>query len=297
MSIVGRLALAAAFLVLASGCSGGPEANVLAAGSLSVLLEEDVGPSFEETTGVDFAGEYHGSRAAVRMVEEGEKRSDALVSADAELLREAGVAEWDVVFASNSLGIAYDPDTELGRRLSEGEPWHRALRETEADVMRSDPDVDPLGYRTVQMFELAGERYGEPGLEDEMLRRTDVDPSETHLLASVEVGRASAAFSYRNMAEDHGLAFLDLPDELDFSDPGLSDHYASATYETGDGDVIRGTPVLYAATVPATAENPAAGRRFVRHLVESADTLEDGGLTVREDFPLVHGDAPREVLP
>lgn len=283
-----------------SGSSGPPRVDVLAAGSLSVLLNESLGPAFSEETGIDYRGEFHGSRAVMRMIVDGQKRPDVVVSADVDLLRNAlypEFAEWDVVFASNSLGIVYAPETRVGSRLDAGEPWYEVLLDADASIARSDPDLDPLGYRTVQMFELAEAYYGVEGLARELVSKLVVDPAEAHLLASIETADRVAAVCYENMAADHDLPFLDLPDELNFSNPDLADHYANAIYTTDDGTVVEGTPILYNASVLSTADDPAAGRRFVGFLLAHPSILDGHGLLVRDAFPRQHGDVPREVLP
>lgn len=272
--------------------------DVLSAGSLVVPMNERVGPAFEGETDYGYRGEFHGSNAVMRLVTGGQKRPDVVLSADAGLLREALVPEyarWDVVFASNAVGIAYNPETRLGRRLDAGEPWQDVLGDASADAGRTDPDLDPLGYRTVQLFDLAERYYDRPGLADRLRRHSTVAARESHLLASVEAGNRPAAYCYRNMAVDHDLPFVELPPELNFASPARADHYASATYTTDQGETIRGSPVLYAATVPEDAEDAAAGRRFVRTLLERPDLLRASGLTVPDSLPRTEGDVPPSV--
>lgn len=286
-----------------AGCLGGgagESVTVLSAGSLSVLFEDDVGASFEAETGIDFRGEFHGSNAVMRFVESGQKRPDVVASADASLLREAlqpAYATWDVVFASNAVGITYDPDTQVGGLLEDGTAWYRALRETDSAVAMSDPDLDPLGYRTVQLFELAEEYYGVDGLRRRLLDRLEIDAQEAHLLAGVATGDRGAAVCYENMAVDHDLPFVSLPDELNFSNPKYADYYAQATYTTEAGATIEGTPVLYNATVLGDANDPGNGRRFLEYLLENEDVLAENGLVVDDRFPRTSGDVPEGVLP
>ena len=274
--------------------------SLLAAGSLAVAFNEQVGPAFEDATGIGYRGEFHGSNAVMRMVLDDQARPDVVVSADASLLRaklEPTVIRWDVVFASNEVGIAYDPETEVGSRLDGTEPWYDVLRSTDASVARSDPDLDPLGYRTVQLFELAESYYDELGLTDALRSELVIDPGEAHLLAAVETGDRAAAVVYRNMAVDHDLPYQSLPAALNFSDPALADHYASVTYTTEQGTTLDGTPVLYNVTVPRAAPNPAAGRSFVEFLLSRPALLRENGLVVTDAFPRRHGDVPAEVMP
>ena len=276
------------------------EVDLLSAGSLSIILGNEIRGSFEQETDIDFRGEFHGSKAVMRFITSGQKSPDVAASADAHLLRDElrpDYTGWDIVFASNSVGITYNPDTELGKMLENGKAWYGALKEADSEIARSDPNLDPLGYRTVQMFELAEEHYDVEGLAQRLISRLEIDPQEAHLLAGIETGDRAAAVCYKNMAVDHGLPFISLPDELNFSNPGYADHYARATYTTDEGTIIEGTPVLYNATVLGSADHPENGRRFLRYLLQNQDVLSENGLIVDDRFPRTNGAVPEEVLP
>lgn len=288
---------AAAATVSVSGCLGSEGVSVLSAGSLAVTLDEGIGPAFERETGIQYSGEYYGSNAVMRMVEDGQKNPDVVVSADAGLLRRRLYDEhtdWDAVFASNSVGIAYNPRTALGGRLESDESWYDVLRDAdEGEVAISDPDLDPLGYRAVQLFELAGEKHGIDGFRDEMLSKTYKEPEEPQLLTGVRSGSRAAAVVYENMAVDHDLPFHELPDDLNFSDPDHADDYAAASYTTDDGMTIEGAPVLYNITVLEGADRPDAGTEFVNYVLGNRETLAEDGLSLPEtEF---HGNPPEEV--
>ena len=162
-------AVAAGGAVGLAGCLGGESVSVLSAGSLAVVLEDHVGRAFQQETGLEFRGEYYGTNAAIRMVEDGHKHPDVVISADDVLLRDRlyeAHTDWDVEFASNSVGLAYNPDTEFGRRLDD-EPWYEIAADAEAgELAISDPDLDPLGYRAMVAFELAEAEYGLDGFVD-----------------------------------------------------------------------------------------------------------------------------------
>lgn len=291
-----------AAIVGTAGCLGGADrVRVLAAGSLAVALEEAVGPAFESETDVGYEGEYHGSNAAMRMIEEGTKHPDVVVSADVELLRERLYPEetdWDVEFAANEVGIAYQPETTLGDRLAAGEPWYDVVADADAgEVAISDPDLDPLGYRAVHLFELAERRHGLEGFREAMLERAYREPDESQLLTGVEAGNRACAVAYRNMAVDRDLPFLALSDAYNFADPNRADEYATATYTTDDGYETAGRPAVYNATVRADADDPDAGREFVSFLLEDPTLLEERGLRVGDALPRSNGDVPEGIEP
>lgn len=277
---------------------GRPAVDVLAAGSLVGAFDGHVGSSFADESAFDYRGEYRGSNAVVRLVEADQKTPDVLVVADPPLLRGSAVTarvSWDVTFAANELGIAYAPETAVGRRLDAGQPWYRVLADSAVEVGRTDPDIDPLGYRTLMLFDLASRYYNRPGLAADLRKNSVVAARESHLLAGIESGSRPAAFCYRNMAADHDLPFVDLPPELNFADPTHTDHYASATYTTDLGKTVEGRPITYAATVPETAERPEAGRTFVEFLLSNPDLLRERGLVVPDALPRQHGRPPTEI--
>lgn len=274
---------------------GGPTVDVLAAGSLLGAFDERVGPAFAAASAFDYRGEYRGSNAVVRLVDADQKNPDVVVVADPSLLRESAIAArvgWDVTFATNELGIAYAPETRVGRRLDDGQPWYRVLANSDAAIGRTDPNIDPLGYRTLMLFDLASRYYDRPELATELRDNSVIAARESHLLAGIEGGSRPAAFCYRNMAADHGLPFVELPVELNFADPAQADHYATASYTTDRGTIVRGGPISYAATVPNSADRPAAGREFVRFLLSNPDLLRERGLAVPEALPRASGRPP-----
>lgn len=295
-AVLGRLGSAG--LVGAAGCLGRRETvSLLAAGSLAHAVEDHVGPAFEAETGVAVHGEYYGSNAVLRMVEDRTKHPDVVVSADATLLRDRLYGEfvdWDVEFATNVLGVGYDPDTTFGSGLAVGEPWYELVPESAAgDVVVGDPDLDPLGYRALQAFDLAEREHGLDGFRDAVVDLVSREPDETQMLAGVASGARAGAVCYRNMAVDRGLPFVAFPPAYNFAEPALADHYATAVVTTGEeGATVEGRPILYNAAVLDGADAPAEGRRLVQFLVDNPDVLVDAGLAVAERLPRAAGDAP-----
>ncbi|MFW6321201.1 MAG: extracellular solute-binding protein [Halohasta sp.] len=275
---------------------GGDSVGVLSAGSLSRTFEDHVGPAFEDDTGMRIDGEYHGTNALLRMVEDGTKHPDVIVSADATLLRDRLAPDWDIEFAANSLGIAYDPDTEFGGDLDADEPWYDLARATDdGDLAISDPELDPLGYRAIQAFELAEGEHDLDGFREAMADRVYEEPEEPQLLAGVETGSRVGAVVYGNMAVDHDLPFFEFPAAYNFADPDRSEAYASATYTFEDGETIEGRPILYNLTVNPDADDPEAGRQLVQYIVDNPEILDEAGLTVGDAFPRPTGEVPEEI--
>lgn len=288
-------------LGLAATVNGRDRVKVLAAASLAAAFEEGIGPAFEDEHGIRFDGEYHGSNAIVRLVESGTKHPDVVVSVDVGLLRDRlrpAYAEWDLEFAAGEVGIAYDPETALGARLADGEPWYEAFTDAAGgEIAIADPDLTPIGYRAVQLFELAEGVHGLDGFREELLERARIERGELQLLAGVDAGNRACAVCYRNMAIDHDLSFLALPDAYNFADPSGADRYAEASYTTDEGYTVTGSPVVYTVTVPTAADEPGHGEAFVGFLTSASALLEERGLGVPEPLPRADGSVPKRLQP
>lgn len=275
--------------------------RVIAASSLAAAFEERIGPAFAEATDRFLSAEYHGTATVARMVEDGNRRPDVVIGADATLLRTRLTpdhAVWDVEFAANDVVLAYDPGTELGTRLDGDEPWYEVFADAgTGDIVISDPDHHPLGYRSIHLFELAEREYDLDGFRDSMVDKVDRRGGDQQLLTSVESGNHACAVAYRNMAVDHGVPFCALRDAYNFSDPGEADRYATVSYTTAAGETVAGRPVVYNATVPRNAADPDAGREFISTVLERPDLLEAGGLGVPGSFPVMNGRVPEGVIP
>jgi molybdate/tungstate transport system substrate-binding protein len=285
-----------------AGCLGSDSSSVsvLAAGSLAHTFEDHVGPAFADETDIEVHGEYYGANAVMRMVEDRTKHPDVIISADATLLRDRlydGFTDWDIEFATNSVGIGYNEETPFGQRLDDGEPWYElALESDEGDLVIGDPNLDPLGYRAPQAFDLAAAEYDLDGFRDEMVELVYEEPDEPQMLAGVESGSRAGAIVYRNMAIDYDVPFFEFPDEYNFANTDLAEHYATVEFTTDEeAYTAEGRPVLYNATVNEEADEPGAGHQLVQFLVDTPDVLEEAGLTIGDSIPRGEGSVPEEI--
>ncbi len=289
------LAGVAAAAGVSGGCAargetdgGGGPVSLLAAGSLDDALENGLRPGLD----VPLRVEPHGSAAAARMVAEGQKSPDVVSLADVSLFDSPLDPAWYAEFATNALVVAYNPDTPGGRRVGAAgaDGWFRPMLAGEARVGRTDPDADPLGYRTLFALELATDHYGtDRDLREALPTRGQTYP-ETQLVGQFETGAIDAAFTYRNMAVERGYEFVDLPAAIDLSDPARADAYASATYALPGGETVRGGVISYGSTV-----RPGRVRDAVVDAFEAqcdAEYLREFGFGVPEDYPRYTGDVP-----
>ncbi len=279
---------------------GRPEAEVVRvvhAGSLSVPFAA-VERAFEaQHPGLDVRREAFGSAAAIRQVTELGKAIDVVASADYRLIdnlmidAEPARADWNVLFARNAMGIAQRP----GGPITAGN-WADRLLDPQVRVGMSDPNQDPCGYRSLFCTVLAEDAH--PGLFDELVGananvtivrnesgvvvrvpsasrytgRLVMRPKETDLLALLETGVLDCVFIYRSVAGQHGLDFIEFPDEVSLSRAELKDHYGRVSIvQFADNAArhvtVQAGPIVYGITVPRGAPNPGAAEAFVRFAI------------------------------
>ena len=299
-SPVGRrpvLSALAGALTGATGCSGviagtdgrSATVSILAAGSLNNALEHGLRPAVDATVEI----EARGSAEVARLVAEGQKAPDVTSVADVALFGSPLHPDWFAEFATNSIVVAYNPDTPGGQRLAEAgaDRWYRPLLGGEVALGRTDPDLDPLGYRALFVLDLATAYYGtDVDLREAIPRRDQIYP-ETQLVSQFETGAIDAAIAYRNMAVERGYEYVDLPAEIDLSDPSYADTYATTAYELPGGTVVRGGPVSYGSTIRHLS--PAVVDVFDAHV--TGRYLHEFGFVVPDDYPRFTGNAPDEV--
>ncbi|HEY6825947.1 MAG TPA: extracellular solute-binding protein, partial [Gemmatimonadaceae bacterium] len=155
--------------------------------------------------------------------------------------------------------------------------WFDILRQKDVEVGRTDPDVAPVGYRTLLMLQLAERHYRKPALakslEDNAPKR-NMRSNAAELAALLAAGELDYIYDYQSVAEANGFRFLQLPPEIDLGDPNRAAAYhgVSATVRgssPGTTMSVRGEPILYGMSIPTAAPHAAAARRFVEFLLTS----------------------------
>ena len=255
------------------------ELVIFHAGSLAVPFRDIAAAFTRRHPRVSIRTEVAGSRTCARKISDLGKACDVFASADYSVMDSLLIPEhatWHIVFAGNAMTIAYRPDSRGVAALS-ATHWFDVLLDPRVTYGRSDPNSDPCGYRSVQVARLAERHYGRPGLARRLLEkdRAYMRPKETDLLALLDVGELDYIFIYQSVAEQHGLQYLDLPDQVNL---GVASH--AATYRTATVDVSgrmprttltkRGAVIAYAVTIPRRAPNPENAVPFVEFLLDPA---------------------------
>jgi molybdate/tungstate transport system substrate-binding protein len=252
---------------------------VFNAGSLAKPFSELLQAFKAKHPAVIPAQENSGSLEAARKLTDLGKIPDVIGVADYGVIAKLLIpqhATWYVTFARNSMVIVYT-DQSTGAKEIDGRNWWRVLLRPGVRAGHSDPALDPNGYRTLMVFQLAEKFYGQPGLAARLERAFPpkyIRPKEADLTALVQAGELDYSWSYVSIARTAGLRYVDLPAEINLSDPTLADWYAQTSVRLPgpsrrgkDSVEFRGEPIVYALTIPAAAPHPRVAAAFVRFVL------------------------------
>ncbi len=170
--------------------------------------------------------------------------------------------------------IAYTDESALGDKISV-QNWPDILLNNEIRYSRADPNADPCGYRTLMVMQLAGIYYGRNDLAEKLAAKDQkyIRPKEVDLLALLELHETDYIFIYRSVAIQHGLKFLELPDEINLKKMELNEHYQQASVMIKGSTPstkleVRGDAIVYAVTKLDNAPNPVAAEAFLHYLLD-----------------------------
>jgi molybdate/tungstate transport system substrate-binding protein len=251
---------------------------------------------------IQTAQENSGSLEAARKLTELGKIPDVLAVADRDVIPKLlvpGFASWDALFARTAMVLAYTDESEGAQEIT-AQNWWQVLQRPEVRWGHSDPALDPAGYRSLMVFQLAERHYRQPGLATRLaaaIPSRNIRPKSADLIALLDVGELDYAWEYEAIAKRHGFRYVALPREINLGDPRLAEVYAHASVRLpgttrGGKDSVdfRGEPIGYALTIPKQAPHPHTARAFVRFVFssEGKTILERSGFLVL-DSPILGG--------
>ena len=288
---------------------GGPLV-VYNAGSLAVPFKRLLDAFAHRYPEVRVQQEHSGSLAAVRKLTELDRIPDVLALADWTLfpaLLEPEYTTWHAIFARNAMVLAVSPMVPPGDRAT-ADTWPDVLLDRSVRWGQADPAVDPAGYRTLMVFDLAERHYARPGLGRALRSRSEpryTRPKSADLVALLQLGELDYAWLYASLARFHNLPYVTLPEAVNLSDPQFADEYRRAvvrvpgrTGAASDIIEIRGRAIELAVSVPRHAPHPEVARAFLRFLLSEGgrSILREAGLPTVNP-PDIRGTPPAGLLP
>jgi molybdate/tungstate transport system substrate-binding protein len=241
-----------------------------------------------------------GSVALAARLAAGIDPCDVYAAADYEdidlLLKPAGVADYTIVFAKGRMVLAYlatDAKTAGVAAAGEFKPpasvpnaaadWYRVLLAPGVRISSSHPFLDPSGYRTHMMFELAQLHYKVPNLAASLMEHVTIAAMAATPRPALGVDY-EFQFIYEHSAAAAAKAnpayrYVALPDRIDLSTTSLNSHYAHASVTMpGVGSsgathvTIPATRVAWGLTIPARSDNRDNAIAFVDLLLGPVGT-------------------------
>ncbi len=238
---------------------------------------------------VDVLREGGGSTKMARMISELHKPADIMGSADFKVIDKTLIpeyAEWNVRFATNQLVLCYTDKSRSANEVN-ADNWYKILGREGVIWGHSDPNLDPCGYRSLMVLQLAEKHYKVNGLYDQLIAnrpKKNVRPKSVELVSLLKTGNMDYAWEYLSVAVQHDLKFIKLPDEINLGNYKYDADYKQAKVKVtgkkpGTWMTRTGKSCTYGITLLKDAKNPEAAVAFLEYLMSA-----DGGLKVLKEM-------------
>ena len=276
-------------LSLAGSAMAAEKVIVFHAGSLTVPLAR-IEKDFEAVNpDIDILREAGGSTKMARMISELGKPADIMASADYTVIDRTLIpvrADWDIRFATNQLVLCYTDGSRYADTI-DADNWYEILQKKDVVWGHSDPNLDPCGYRSVMVLQLAEKFYRLPGLYDRLIANRpekNVRPKSVELVSMLKTGNMDYVWEYLSVAIQHGLRYVTLDDHINLGNYQFDDFYKQAQVKVtgkkpGTWITRTGKSITYGITLIKDAPNRAGAVRFLEYLLSA-----DGGLKVLKEM-------------
>jgi len=242
---------------------------------------------------LDVVRESSSSSIACRKVSELARDADIVATADYTLLQDLLMpehADWLAAFARNRIVIAYVEHSKHRTEINK-DNWYEMLLRDDVAYGYADPDMAPVGYRTLLTWRLADLYYEDAKGDRELFKElkagcpeSSIRPHCNELIPLLQSLGLDYIFQYQSVALQHNLQFVQLPAEIDLSSEKHGDLYSKASVSISGkkrGETITkvGSPIVYGITIVRDAPNAVGAMEFMRVLLG-----EDGSRIMEENF-------------
>ena len=286
--------------------------KVFCAGSLLYPMNQVAEAFMEDNPGYEVEVEGHGSIQVIRHPTELDDPVDVLLVADYSLIPvmmydaplphgDGNFTDWYIRFAGNEIVLAYTDDSLYSDEVN-ATNWHEVVARPDVRIAFSNPIIDALGYRGLQIMQLAENYYGESHLfEDgvgshfdpeietvdtvdrtyifvpEQLKpeggKVSVRASSIQIMPLLESGSVDYTFLYLSNAKQYGVRYIELPPEINMGHPEHDEYYAKAYLRfqharfQSIGLDREGKTIYYGLNIPGNAPEPEAAEVLADYLL------------------------------
>ncbi len=255
------------------------------AGSLSVPFAK-IETIFEaQHPGIDIIRTAGGSTKMARLISEKGQSADIMASADFQVIDKNLIpahADWNIRFATNQLVLCYTAKSKFSGLVSR-DNWPAVLARQGVVWGHSDPNLDPCGYRSLMVLQLAEKFYNDPGLYDRLIAnrpKENVKAKAVQLVALLKSGQMDYGWEYLSVAVQQGLKYIQLDDQINLGNYKFDTFYKQAQVKVsgkkpGTWITRTGKSCTYGITMIKSAPNKAGAELFLNYLLSA-----DGGLKI-----------------
>ncbi len=263
--------------------------TIFHAGSLTVPMAA-VEKVFEaKYPTIDVQREPSGSSKAARKISDLNKPCDIMAAADytvIDKLLRPDYTDNNIRFASNRMVLCYTEQSRFADTINK-KNWMDILQQPGVVWGHSEPDLDPCGYRTLMVLQLAEKYYQQPGLYQKIIAnrpQRNVRSKAVELISLLQTGNMDYAWEYRSVAVQHNLKFIEMPDEINLGNDKFDNEYAQTTVKVsgkkpGTTMTMTGKSIIYGITLLKDAPNREAAIVFLAYMLAN-----DGGLKILEEL-------------
>jgi molybdate/tungstate transport system substrate-binding protein len=281
--------MAVLILALAGTALAKDKVTIFHAGSLTVPLAK-IEADFEALhPDIDVQREAGGSTKMARMISEVGKPADIMASADFTVIDKNLIpkhADWNIRFASNQLVLCYTENSRFADEIN-ADNWTDILGRKGVVWGHSDPNLDPCGYRSLMVLQLAEKFTDQPGLYDRLIAnrpKANVRTKSVELVSLLKTGNMDYAWEYLSVAVQHGLKYVTLDDHINLGNYKFDDYYAQAKVKVtgkkpGTWITRKGKSCTYGITLIKDAPNRQGAIEFLAYLLSA-----QGGLKVLKEM-------------
>ena len=254
------------------------------AGSLTVPLAKMEKIFEKKYPKVDLLREGGGSTKMARMISELHKPADIMASADFKIIDKTLIpqyADWNIRFASNQMVLCYTDQSRFAKEIN-ADNWYKILGREKVIWGHSAPNLDPCGYRSLMVIQLAEKYYKMDGLYDRLIAnrpKKNIRPKSVELVSLLKTGNMDYAWEYLSVAVQHELKYIKLPAEINLGDYRNDDFYKQASVKVtgkkpGQWITRTGKSCTYGITMLKEGPNPEAAEAFMEYLMNPEDGLK-----------------------
>jgi len=250
--------------------------TIFYAAGLNAAMDEAFKEFRKTHTQTEIIGESSGTLLAIRKITELNKQADIIFVADPLSIKSMLMpryADWYISFYKDRVVLVYTDKSKYTNEIN-AQNWYKILARPDVRFGYANPNLAPIGYRTLMTWQLADLFYKDNidgktiyAALKEKCPKEFIMPDVAEMLHILESLSLDYGFVYESTAKQHNLKYIQLPKEIDLSSEEYAELYKQATVEvtsskTGKTETMKGAPVIFSFTILKDALNYQAALEF-----------------------------------